>query len=826
MDELQIACSVERVTKVIKVLTNDQKEAVSALGLGSLLTMKSVKMRAALLKFLIDRYSPQDLCFHIGLNESFSLTHEDVQAITGLKNSGQKIKAPNENISSDSPAIQHISKGVNHEGFEISRLEEAIIFQNNVDDDFIRRFVLYVLGTLLIPVSTTHVPLAYYSLVRNVPLISVINWNELTLGFLRANLELFKDGTHGPQWPYGNLALIQYCYWEKVRPKSSDLFFCMRKVPLMVNWDEDTAFKRDVYDIAHGRGNGKDNEKCFSTPESKMGNTCGNCKENSKTLSALKKAMSSVIRNTKHIPKVKKDLKPPASKSQIRRRPRPPKTQSHRRLNQNPPTPLACYFGYSFRNKIRRLKPCSSKLPRVAHPAPANGAGSRARSRFSGRPAASSSSAPLASGSSPATRANSAANLATAWLASISLSRSGNIFKESSELSLSSTDDDKTPVSSPEPEHADEDSDFPVEEDADLPSKGSQKSDDSSVAGRVKAHVRKRNTPAKFRSPMAILKKGRKSRNAPKSHERKPKQSRKSGMREEYCEDDFWQGLTLQEKAAIHYVITKLTFRETRVEPIFRSQEAVVPAEDMRCLTLHDTWDGPMKYICNGIIDGYIEHMTRNIKQNSRERFFCPVRHGYMMSDDKRVDKCLEPSMRPTYEAIVADFFAHELVFFPMQVKHGLLEHWIVVVMNTEKQLFQVLDSIWDLDMYKEKIYNLRYGIARIASSAREMSPNLPENVHSWDIQMGSGVPKQQDGSSCALAIMQLMQHWNGNNMPIQYTKKSLHLFRKKLVAELIFSDANDNAKAKEERQNGEALVGDASATDHQCKLKREDDKL
>ncbi|TVU26328.1 hypothetical protein EJB05_28867, partial [Eragrostis curvula] len=91
----------------------------------------------------------------------------------------------------------------------------------------------------------------------------------------------------------------------------------------------------------------------------------------------------------------------------------------------------------------------------------------------------------------------------------------------------------------------------------------------------------------------------------------------------------------------------------------------------------------------NTIIDGYIEHMTRNIKQNSRERFFCPVRHGYMMSDDKRVDKCLEPSMRPTYEAIVADFFAHEL--------------------------------------------------------------------------------------------------------------ESLHLFRKKLVAELIFSDANDNAKAKEE---------------------------
>ena len=49
---------------------------------------------------------------------------------------------------------------------------------------------------------------------------------------------------------------MQYSYWEKVQPTAIDEPFSC-DYPLMLNWPELKAKKRDDYDSVHGRGHGK-----------------------------------------------------------------------------------------------------------------------------------------------------------------------------------------------------------------------------------------------------------------------------------------------------------------------------------------------------------------------------------------------------------------------------------------------------------------------------------------------------------------------------------------------------------------------------------------
>ncbi|KAM0852482.1 hypothetical protein ACQ4PT_051727 [Festuca glaucescens] len=59
------------------------------------------------------------------------------------------------------------------------------------------------------------------------------------------------------QWPKGNLALLEYLYWEKVQPQDDPTLTLRYSVrPLMRNWTEAAIGRRDDYDTENGRGRG------------------------------------------------------------------------------------------------------------------------------------------------------------------------------------------------------------------------------------------------------------------------------------------------------------------------------------------------------------------------------------------------------------------------------------------------------------------------------------------------------------------------------------------------------------------------------------------
>ena len=57
-----------------------------------------------------------------------------------------------------------------------------IVDTQSYDDDFVRRVVLVLMGTVLAPQSTKFVPYRYYKMVEDVNAIKSYNWNDFTLG--------------------------------------------------------------------------------------------------------------------------------------------------------------------------------------------------------------------------------------------------------------------------------------------------------------------------------------------------------------------------------------------------------------------------------------------------------------------------------------------------------------------------------------------------------------------------------------------------------------------------------------------------------------------
>ncbi|KAL6843103.1 hypothetical protein ACP4OV_026816 [Aristida adscensionis] len=328
-----IPCSVERFCDLLGKLSTPQMDRVKEFGLGCMLTMRSVKMRPALLKFLIQKYDPVLKLYTVRLNEGYSITHSDVECIMGLENNGVLVK-PNDDITyNDLP-----SKFQNHwknEGMRIENLISDIVLYNSTDDDFVRMFLLVMLGTVIAPVSQKYVPYSYFAFVENIETARTINWNRLTVGIIESNLRKVKENIVGPKrWPFGNLALTQYCYWEKCRPIYSNFDYSGHSRPFMRIWDEAAAYRRYVYDSQNGRGHGTIvsdlNKHCstnehagsnnIKTPDSKGINVCSACKENSKKIDSFGKRLSSVEKtfgnklsaveeNIKYIPDVRRCLK-------------------------------------------------------------------------------------------------------------------------------------------------------------------------------------------------------------------------------------------------------------------------------------------------------------------------------------------------------------------------------------------------------------------------------------------------------------------------------------------------------------------------------------
>lgn len=141
------------------------------------------------------------------------------------------------------------------------------------------------------------------------------------------------------------------------------------------------------------------------------------------------------------------------------------------------------------------------------------------------------------------------------------------------------------------------------------------------------------------------------------------------------------------------------------------------------------------------VIDAYAGLLALHITDN---RHFSPVWHAFILSEKAQVDRALKLENREEYRDFATQFYDHDLVnlpncsiillcylglkywvhdnisyhtqvFFPLRLLHRGHKHWILVVMDNKKQELQILDSLWNLNIYIDKIETMvRYYLITI----------------------------------------------------------------------------------------------------------------
>ncbi|KAE8782517.1 hypothetical protein D1007_44185 [Hordeum vulgare] len=151
----------------------------------------------------------------------------DVFHIYGLKNKGKDVikhLATLEEGSKDYVPSRFLNEKTGT--IVIDELIDHIVKSGSFDDDFVRRAVLVLIGTVIASHSTKTVPRHLYSLVEDVDTIKLYNWNAFMLHVCIDGIAKIVKDQHKFKWPVGNLSLIQ-------------------------------VKKREEYDYENGRGHGK-----------------------------------------------------------------------------------------------------------------------------------------------------------------------------------------------------------------------------------------------------------------------------------------------------------------------------------------------------------------------------------------------------------------------------------------------------------------------------------------------------------------------------------------------------------------------------------------
>ena len=176
-----------------------------------MLDIPSIQIRSNLVRFMLEKYDSTTNRFKLQPNvDGISLEGVDVECILGLPDEGLIASSilyeeGEEAANNVPPHLVSSSSG----NFVIDDMIADVLKTQIADNDFIRKSVLVLLGTILAPENVKIVPLKYYAIVQYVGRIKKINFNELTRSCLLDSLKQIQSGYEMRQWPKGNVALLQ-----------------------------------------------------------------------------------------------------------------------------------------------------------------------------------------------------------------------------------------------------------------------------------------------------------------------------------------------------------------------------------------------------------------------------------------------------------------------------------------------------------------------------------------------------------------------------------------------------------------------------------------
>ncbi|KAM0879633.1 hypothetical protein ACQ4PT_034113 [Festuca glaucescens] len=246
--------------------------------------------------------------------------------------------------------------------------------------------------------------------------------------------------------------------------------------------------------------------------------------------------------------------------------------------------------------------------------------------------------------------------------------------------------------------------------------------------------------------------------------------------------------------AAVQFLQTACRTKKNRGKSVYQNAlRARLSAESLNAV-LDSNW------LCGGVIEAYLGDLRIKVGD---DRTLCPAWRANSIVEKPPVrgrrkkqtaEKMSIHEKSACYGRCVDGYFATNKAFFAVNINKC---HWITVLMHRDKMEFQVLDSLFDLRHSKKFVEKLRAEIAKdVAHANKDISDFKFPDVSKWPIK-SYDIPKQKDGNSCGLFMLQCMEHWDGDEMKSELSQEIVDNSRGRIVAEVVMASTNLNAKVK-----------------------------
>ncbi|XBI99380.1 hypothetical protein VPH35_019462 [Triticum aestivum] len=701
MDELngEIVCAVEKWCKLVADLSSGQRARVADTSLRSMLQIPSIKMRTLLIRYMIENFQASTGRFIIQEQVGeVTLGAVDAECIFNLENQGLSasdiLTEEGEDMKEQVPP-QFLCK--TSENIVIDNLIEDIIKSKATDNDFLRKVVLVLLGTIIAPMSSKIVPKQYYALVEDVKRILKIKWNAFTMRVLLDCLRIVKKGKHLRQWPKGNLALLQYLYWEKVQPVEGECAYNpnLSIQPLMRNWTEGAATRRDRFDYDNGRG--RDNVRI----------------ENNITQEY--RAQEPNIPN--NAPTMKPKTKPATGNA---------KKSTTAALSEDLMELL--------------MKRCMDFIHTQMRQIPDQVAESLLEK----------------------------------------LNKAGVMYKPAAAVPSAENDPDEVDSFENGPYEKKEFVKFMAKANG---KKGVTIDKDEEVM----SGKRKRTVPKKFESPYALDKPGRRtSRGQRTSGTSTATRALFSNNNvPEVVADELTPEII---DATISFVELAASTEKNKNKKIYYSEGRGITLTSKRILPVL-----AYRWLSDDVIDAYMGHLELRV---GHDHYLCPAwRSKFLVDhaiahDDPLPSSCNMDSALTKAGAVnrvTKEHTMRDKTYIALNIDNS---HWMTMVMHMIKKEFQVLDSLYPLDLTERTVKALRMAIANDMRQANLITPRKYPDVSTWPIKEYD-IPQQEDGNSCGLFVTECLEHWDGDRITRKFTQATVDARRRRFVTELIVSPSN-----------------------------------
>ncbi|KAE8790307.1 hypothetical protein D1007_35460 [Hordeum vulgare] len=205
------------------------------------------------------------------------------------------------------------------------------------------------------------------------------------------------------------------------------------------------------------------------------------------------------------------------------------------------------------------------------------------------------------------------------------------------------------------------------------------------------------------------------------------------------------------------------------------------------------------KWLCDAIINAYCKQIQKRSKVAARHilstwvsKWLLDRAAGRVTGNKTKMEHLVKRTT--TITRVMDEYFSTDKAYFPMNVNGN---HWITVLMHNTKKEFQVLDSLGPIDRnIRKTIHTLKAQIAiDIAAANKQVESKFPD-VCAWPI-VEYEMPKQTDGVSCGLFVVRCIEYWDGGKWTSTFDQDEINGSRSRILAELIFSEANTLEKVK-----------------------------